>query len=107
MLWVMKITVFCSRCHNSSSYSWSNWRVWESTEPNGSSMSKIMGFTANASQTCTLLHAPGEFMGIVVRKILQPHALQITTGDTGAFLFGDSAQLQTELHVGEHRAPRQ
>src|SRR5581483_635124 len=101
MLWVMKITVLRSRCQSSSNSSCKSWRVWASTAPKGSSISRIVGFTASARQTGALLHAAGKLVRVVVFEIRQTDAPEIIARRTGALFSGQLAQLQAEFHVGQ------
>jgi hypothetical protein len=59
----------------------------------------------SSRQAGALLHAAGQFMGIVMLEVFQPHPLQIIARYIAPFFLWHAAQLQTELYVREHRTP--
>ena len=60
-----------------------------------------------ARDTDALLHAAGELVRIVVREIAEPDELDEMPRDLVPLLDRDAVELQRELDVADHRAPRQ
>ena len=106
--WVTKTMVFLCSCQMRRSWVWRNRRVSASRGAEGLVHEDDRGFGGErAGDRHALLHAAGQLVGPLGGEIRETDGAEIVERDVATLPLADALALEAELHVFEHRQPRE